>query len=357
MSSDNPKPEEENAVSSIRDSERDSDDRHAPGRIFTWKYVIWLLVCAVTLIALLEIGMRALGFSLGGGVIERGPCPGMPPGPCVAGRIRNGPAWLFGWTEFRLNSWRDRAPEPTEIACENPVVFIGDSYTYGLLTADDQTVPAIVERSLNPALSACVYNAGRPGDSLRDERIRLGNLFTQAGLKPKVVVHQYYGDDVYQKAGSREALIQGFVRSNLHLIGLAVAGVRLRLAVAWRFRWAQFLLGPADINRYASASDYKKWMSEYAAEWGEFMDELRARDIHLVLWVVPFPANMARADVGHLLPLIAEAQSREIPALVLTRENLHEDPFLPNDLHFNADTNAEIARLLVPLVERALVPR
>lgn len=96
-------------------------------------------------------------------------------------------------------------------ASEHPVVFLGDSFTYGSGVRDDETFPALVER----AVARPVANLGIPGFGLDQV---WGMLRDKAlPLAPRVVVIGFVDVD-FERALSRYDPGKGFVRPWYQLV-------------------------------------------------------------------------------------------------------------------------------------------
>jgi len=78
--------------------------------------------------------------------------------------VRNAPGgFTFSYSNNSLG-WRGRAEYRETKQADNRVLFLGDSFTYGLGVNDDQTFPQQIEKKLNAAdFSVEVLNAGCPG--------------------------------------------------------------------------------------------------------------------------------------------------------------------------------------------------
>ena len=313
------------------------------------QYGAWLVAASLVLLGLVELTCRWLGF-VPFGAVEQHPCPGSLQGECTEGYWAKGPTWLFEPGAFRLNGQGDRAPEPSGVRCRVPILFLGDSFTFGQYLSQEEALPQVIARKLPGRLDACVYNGGEVGSHLVRERERFRSLHEALGGSPRIVVHQYYGDDPYQLAGTLNELIGTFYRDRLYLIGIGLASIRLKLAMAWRYEWARWDTRQLDFASLHAGDDFSRLISDYAGQWGEFADEIRRSGAQPIELIIPFPAYLVASEGGHLRPLTDAAAARKVPTLLLSRENLPHDPFLPNDIHFNAGANEEIANLLLPLI-------
>lgn len=322
-------------------------------KLFNYVYVLWLALWVPLGIAAAEGALRWLGF-VPAGELEVHPCPGNTDDTCTQGSWTKGPAWLFGSGAFVVNRLRHRAGDPTKVRCDVPIVFLGDSYTFGQFLSQQDALPQAVARALGPELSNCVYNAGEVGSSLAQQRVTLRQFLEIEQLVPRILIHQFSWDDPYQHAGRLNELVEAFHRDHFHLIGISLAAIRLKLDLAWKFDWMRNRPGPAGLGGTISGPEPSELMTEYAGSWGEFMDEIRSRGIEPIEIAIPFAADLASGNSSSLQPLLQAAVDRGIPVLVPDRRNLDAIPFLVNDLHFNAEANKEIADLLLPLIHSAL---
>lgn len=316
-------------------------------------YAAWLLCSSALLLLLIELGCRRLGFAPMG-TLEQHPCPGAAEGTCTEGTWSKGPPWLPAGGEFRLNARGDRAPQRLPAGCRVPILFLGDSFTFGQYLSQEDTFPQVIARSLAAAPELCVYNGGRVGATLSLERERFQALREELGSTPRIVVHQFFADDVYQEAGAMDALIKAFFRERFNLVGIGLASTRLQMALAWHFDWAAAALERRRFAGNLPEADYRGMMDDYSAAWGQWMDEVGEARMERVELVIPFPSAMASLRTAHLEPLLNAAAIRGIPILVLTRENLPKDPYLYNDLHFDAAANRKVAELLLPYIWSAI---
>jgi len=91
----------------------------------------------------------------------------------------------LGLPRATVNSRGFRGPEPE--AGKRNVLMLGDSYTFGVGVADDDTLPAQLQRELDRREAGRqVLNMGVPGWGLFQEEVRLRRVFDR--YKPDVVI-------------------------------------------------------------------------------------------------------------------------------------------------------------------------
>jgi hypothetical protein len=120
------------------------------------------------------------------------------PVPGQQGERRLGGAFTFRYSNNSLG-WRGRGEYREAKQTDYRVLFLGDSFTYGVGVNDDQTFAALVERDLNAdRVTAEVMNAGCPGKGT-DYALK---LFQTLGRKfhPDLTVLGFFGNDFQDNA-------------------------------------------------------------------------------------------------------------------------------------------------------------
>jgi hypothetical protein len=118
---------------------------------------------------------------------------GQIPVPGQQGERRSPGIFAFTYSNNSLG-WRGRREYREEKPTDYRVLFLGDSFTYGLGVNDDQTVAAVVEKDLRAdRMSLEVMNAGCPGKGT-DYAVK---SFQTVGRKyhPDLVVLGFFGND------------------------------------------------------------------------------------------------------------------------------------------------------------------
>jgi len=119
------------------------------------------------------------------------------------------------------------------------VLFLGDSFTYGLGVNDEETLPQQVENILQARhYSVEVINAGNPGAGTDYELKFLQTLGPK--LKPDLVVVCFFWNDFYDNAeGEHFSLVQGeLVPQKPHSLTAKKARVENMPVIGWLLSWS-----------------------------------------------------------------------------------------------------------------------
>ncbi|RLB41272.1 MAG: hypothetical protein DRH30_07165 [Deltaproteobacteria bacterium] len=247
------------------------------------------------------------------------------------------------------------------------VLFLGDSFTYGLGVAEDESFVSIVRERLaaqrDEQLQA--FNGGIPGSMTEHWRL----LFEKMGAEyePDVVVTVFFLRDGVEGLTTRGLI--GHVRKELQ--------ERSRTSVAYQIS-ALYRLVAAALAQRRLSDWYLGWIEtgyvgppEQTAEWRraqETLLELREQTERsggrfvLVIFPVLFGLDQDEYPVQAAVDAIEDfAQRHDIPVLSLlpTYRGMHAPDLWVSalDQHPNVDAHRLAADAIVPFVSEQLAPR
>lgn len=261
----------------------------------------------------------------------------------------------------RVNGLGLRGPEVPEAKApgERRVLVLGDSTVYGQGVADDETVPARLEKALDRP-GTTVINGGLRAYSTAQELALLKELGEK--IRPDLVVLCWFWNDL--DADPIEAQYEG-------LAGLGEVPFDTRAPVdgMLKFRWrvrrvvrssalvmlAYDLISP-DGDEWPSREAQAAGMGKLDAYLAEFKQWCREHGARLVFVVIPNPNCLREGHPGEKLEKEAAALARwhelpvvePLPALRALEERMGSI-LIPFDGHYNPSANgliaAEIARV------------
>jgi len=163
------------------------------------------------------------------------------PVPCQQGERRFPGVFAFRYSNNSLG-WRGRREYRETKATDYRVLFLGDSYTYGLGVDDDQTFAAQVEKDLRAdLLSVEVMNAGVPGKGT-DYALK---CFQTVGRKfhPDLTVLGFFCNDFQDNARGEYYNIDSRGELQVNSLSCDQGAVRTLLdrppAYNWLISWSQ----------------------------------------------------------------------------------------------------------------------
>jgi hypothetical protein len=198
------------------------------------------------------------------------------------------------WKPINSFGFRDNEPDNN-----NPVIlFVGDSFTAGggLKSIDDR-FSNIVGKELNKKEKKyTVINIGKLGANSRDEYDSMINFLHLTGIKPEIIVLQYFGNDlenVLQKMGidyGRATIPQD---ASKFLI-LTVQSSYLFNYIYWSLPHSNITIPYVSSLYYAYKNDYI--LSQHKAELMSFVDYARENSIELIVTVFPYFLDIEMSD-------------------------------------------------------------
>ncbi|MGE5360926.1 MAG: SGNH/GDSL hydrolase family protein [Bacteroidales bacterium] len=261
------------------------------------------------------------------------------PRTVIAGRIANGSALDFS-VSTDANGSRST---PAVTGTRRPVVFLGDSCTFGIGVSDDQTFAALLQQRL-PVLRA--LNLGVPGYTAYQGRLRLNDYPFPSPPAAVVITFGFNDEAVWDN------------RSDLEHAAL-LAGRRRWLDSSRFITWLGGLLsGPAPAAPVPARTRRPRLTDE------EFVDQLqgivewcRGRHAAPVLLLWPYRAQLTRNDMSPKQRLLVHFAARENVPLVnlipAVREQGGDSLFL-DVIHASAMGHAVVAQTLEPALRAAL---
>jgi hypothetical protein len=157
-------------------------------------YAIFLIASLLFSVVVVEVLLKFVAFSSGtasGAVAKR---------------------WAAeNWKPINSLGYRDVELDPA--AGKPVIVCLGDSFTAGHGVRLEETFCARLRDSNKK--TDVVINLGQPGTSTKNQIANFATLLEKTGLKPKAVVHQYFGNDIedymtmptYERSWLRKKLI------------------------------------------------------------------------------------------------------------------------------------------------------
>lgn len=251
---------------------------------------------------------------------------------------------------------------------DTTVLFLGDSFTYGILD-DEKTFPYQFQDRVR-ARDWRVHNAGVPGYTLEDE---LGYL-EEKGLstRPDILVLSFCKNDFsdyapfwresFKRAGAgawRRQTFRIFLKKNVHLLSLAV---RIRVALAKQQIQSSEVRNPAfDLNREEiersrlDAGQLAAFRGRYAEDFRRLVGLCRAKHLRLVAVVFPNAAQLRGMEgLEDQVFLDSLFRSHGIAALdlyPLLKPHPVDSVFIQGDGHPTGWTNAMAAEELLKLLD------
>jgi lysophospholipase L1-like esterase len=228
--------------------------------------------------------------------------------------------------------YRGREIDPEPAAGESRVLFAGDSFTWGDLVDDHETLPARLEKRLaNHCAGGRVVNAGVGGTTIdgQHEMIRRG-----LALQPDLVVLMFYDNDIAELASPTfwEIMIENRRRKS-------------RFPVS---------IGYAALNRTATWAVMRRAATRFALASGTGVVKAQADDRDDAYWQAAMPGLRLRY-AEHLSAIHEELRNLEIP-LLLVRYPSHLSMIDPTVLFNHGDWLRTLsADLGIPFVDLAPV--
>jgi len=159
-----------------------------------WRKVLYSLVPAVFLFGSMESILLLAGHSLSGNkwdenVFLR---------PHAIATWREGHFFWEQKIETPLNNLGLRGPDVTRDPARPPLLFVGDSITFGEGVKDGEAFPALVGRLFQdrfPEPPLCVVNGGIPGYGIAEETALVESIFSM--VQPRLVLLTFCVNDVF----------------------------------------------------------------------------------------------------------------------------------------------------------------
>lgn len=270
--------------------------------------------------------------------------------------------------EVRVNSLGLRGPEPAPPQPdERRVLLVGDSLIYGQGVAEEQTVPAHLERLGDATGEAwSVFNGGLRAYATHQELALLADVGPE--LAPTDVVLCWYWNDFDER--DLEQTYKKLTKSGpiAFDLGEAPQGV-----VLWKWRGMQLLRKSALVmNLYdrwrdgrrkpKDATYYDEGFERLAGYLPEFVEQCEALGATFRVALFPHPTGLGRPEAPssvieeRALELFAEqglAVSDLTPALLELGRELGSVPTIPFDGHYEGPANEALARALLEALQRA----
>lgn len=256
------------------------------------------------------------------------------------------------WKPVNALGYRDAAPRP-KAAGEKLVVVLGDSFAsgHGIDRAGDR-FGDILGRDLGPGWR--VANVAKIGWDTVDEDQALRDY----PVTPDVVVLAYYVNDIIPAAKARHAELDFPIRFPRGFTKYLVDHFALANFVYWRLARTGNMEGAGKRFWQGLAQAYADpvvW-KDHADQLQSIVDWCAARKVRLVTLIIP---NLV--DVAGSAPMTSKVaaffRDRGVPVVDLTGRLTGRNPadMVVNsvDSHANAGLNAEIARVLRPVVAAA----
>jgi lysophospholipase L1-like esterase len=235
---------------------------------------------------------------------------------------------------------------PAVTGARKPVVFLGDSCTFGVGVNDEQTFPALLQRRL-PDLGA--IDLGVPGYTVYQGRLRLNQYALSAPPAAVVITFGFNDEAVWDNRSDLEhaALLEAersWPNSSRFITLLASLLPRLAPAAP----------NPGQARRPRLSDD------EFVAEVRAVAEWCRARHAEPVLVLWPYRVQLARNDMSPkqraLLRIAANENLRLVNLIPFVRAQGGESLFL-DIIHASAAGHEVVANALEPVLRQALAAR
>jgi hypothetical protein len=278
-----------------------------------------------------------------------------------------------------VNSLGYRGPEPAEVMDKQTltILFAGDSFTWGYLVSDEETLPSQLQRRLaRNCPGVTVLNAGIGGTTIvaQSEMIRRGLT-----LDPDLVILQFYDNDVAEMEPPVFWDVMADNRRKKSTFPLSLAYSLLNETALWVVlrRSATRVSQPQNATDEAGGNQVRgeafwaeaqgRHREEYAEVFHDLAHDLHAQEVPLMLFGYPSHLRLADPDVlfNHTSWLTDITQEAKVPFHDLAEDlmaqglPLDELYFLPWDGHARPIgyeiASARIAREVLrnPVVRRA----
>lgn len=255
--------------------------------------------------------------------------------------------------EVRVNALGLRGPEvgPKEPG-ERRVLFLGDSLTYGQGVAEEDTVPAVLERTLEARTGEpwTVINAGHRAYDTAQELALFAEL--APGLAPDFVLLGWYWNDVNERPIQTTFENLGPKGEIAFDTGNRVEGAdRLRWELRQLVRSSALVMVVHDLFSGKGKPYEPDYFERGLARLGRYLEHLKTSSESLgaraVFVQYPDKARLAGAAETEAWELRALALARErglpavelLPALVALQSVLGKAPILPFDGHYDGEAN------------------
>jgi hypothetical protein len=190
------------------------------------------------------------------------------------------------WQPINTQGFRDL--EWTPPSKPQSLVFLGDSFTEGHGVEFTQTFVYRVRGALEAEYS--VYNLGQGGASTRKEIANYGDFRAQTGIKPAVLVHQYYGNDINDiDDGSPEMALSSWEPSRV----LRLAADYSDLADLLRVYWVSRHWGPSYVSRLLEGYENTTTIAAHEADLHKLFDVAHSDEARVIFLVFPHIHNEA----------------------------------------------------------------
>jgi hypothetical protein len=299
------------------------------------KNLLALLLACITLFVILEAVFMFVGRSH------------------YAGYTLNAKVWFFrNWKPINEYGYRD---DPVLSAKENHVFVIGDSYTmgHGLKNYRDRYTNLLSEALSARDSTVQVNNMGKNGSDTKDEYFRLLQAEKETNICPKLVILQYFGNDIEEVAKDNGMKFPGFDMYGDLKYGLSnlVESSYFLNYFYWRYPhndsrpYVEFL-----IKAYADSAIFNK----HIADLQQFVDYSRNRNIPLLVVIYPFlqDENLSgKMYISKIAAYLNENNVQYIDVSDLIRDiPVTERIINSNDAHPNELVNQRIAQKLEEII-------
>jgi lysophospholipase L1-like esterase len=260
------------------------------------------------------------------------------------GYTKSASNWFKYYWQTNSYGFRDKEPKNDKSA----IFFVGDSFTAGHGLKDtDNRFSDIVGQNLNNFES---INLGINGADTKSEFNTMIEFIEKSKIKPKIVVLQYYGNDIDKVALSGGLSFSGFspYRDLNRIFSFFIKGSHLFNYIYWVLPrddgkpYAELLS-----EAYKTDSIYQKHQDDLK----EFVEYTNKEKILLIAVIFPFMQNLDLSDELYNEKIKNFFESENIKyvdvSMLIRKNNITNLVVNKNDAHPSIDVNKVVADDLI----------